>query len=173
MSAALAALRAHPLHRSVFLRATNNNTLLRPWLPRHADTGEPRRRNFTTPTPGHHPEKPASRPTRKIVASSVVSSTSAPRALPDPGPPPVRHEVQEGTASINMPFNPPGGGPAAAPGGFTFTNSPVLDAILTTAIGLAAGKYQACQYLSPTLIHNVASLRGRHPVREMVQEECP
>ncbi|KJA28908.1 hypothetical protein HYPSUDRAFT_128313 [Hypholoma sublateritium FD-334 SS-4] len=40
-----------------------------------------------------------------------------------------------------MPFNPPGGGPAAAPGGFTFTNSPVLDAILTTAIGLAAGKY--------------------------------
>lgn len=48
-----------------------------------------------------------------------------------------RHEVHEGTATISMPFNPPGGGPNA--GGFTFTNSPVLDAILTTAIGIGAG----------------------------------
>lgn len=173
MSAALAALRAHSLQRSAFLRPTNNRCLLRPWLPRHADAGEPRRRNFTTPTPGHHPGKPASSSTRKKVSSPAVSSTSRPRTPPAPGVSPVRHEVHEGTASINMPFNPPGGGPAAAPGGFTFTNSPVLDAILTTAIGLAAGKYHSCQCLSPSLIHNVASLRGRHLVCEMVQEECP
>lgn len=41
---------------------------------------------------------------------------------------------------MSVPYNPPGGG--AGPGiggtGFTFTNSPVLDAVITTCIGLGA-----------------------------------
>ena len=69
-----------------------------------------------------------------------------PRRIPPRAPtqPQTRHEVQEGTTALNVPFNPPGGGPGGnIPGGggvFTFTKSPILDAILTTALGLAAGK---------------------------------
>ncbi|KAF8633274.1 hypothetical protein AX17_004449 [Amanita inopinata Kibby_2008] len=54
----------------------------------------------------------------------------------DKGP---RHEIQEGTAALHIPFNPPGAGAGAGPGGgsvFPFTNSPLLDAALTTFIGL-------------------------------------
>ncbi|KAF8967970.1 hypothetical protein BDZ97DRAFT_1655931 [Flammula alnicola] len=50
-----------------------------------------------------------------------------------------------------MPFNPPGGGPSAAPKGFTFTNSPVLDAVLTTAIGIGAGKFVPCSFVNQAL----------------------
>jgi hypothetical protein len=57
--------------------------------------------------------------------------------------PQTRHEAHEGTTALNVPFNPPGGGSGGSiPGGggpFTFTNSPILDAMLTTAIGLGAG----------------------------------
>ncbi|KDR75696.1 hypothetical protein GALMADRAFT_495888 [Galerina marginata CBS 339.88] len=63
------------------------------------------------------------------------------RRTPSPTHPQTRHEAQEGTAAISMPFNPPGGGPNIPGGGggaFSFTNSPVLDAMLTTAIGLGA-----------------------------------
>ncbi|KAF8806546.1 hypothetical protein BYT27DRAFT_7233914 [Phlegmacium glaucopus] len=54
--------------------------------------------------------------------------------------PQARHEAHEGTTALNAPYNPPGGGPAGIPGGgaFSFTNSPMLDAMLTTAIGLGA-----------------------------------
>ncbi|KAF9469981.1 hypothetical protein BDZ94DRAFT_1243679 [Collybia nuda] len=53
----------------------------------------------------------------------------------------VHHEVHEGTAAINIPFNPPGAGAGAGIGGsgsvFPLTSSPLLDAALTTIIGLA------------------------------------
>lgn len=54
-----------------------------------------------------------------------------------------RHEVHEGNAAINIPFNPPGGGGGPGIGGsgsvFPLTSSPFLDAALTTIIGLGMG----------------------------------
>jgi len=49
--------------------------------------------------------------------------------------------VHEGTVALSAPYNPPGGGfsgPGGGGQGFTFTNSPMLDAIITTCIGLGA-----------------------------------
>lgn len=68
-----------------------------------------------------------------------------PRRSHPPTQPQTRHEAHEGTTALNVPFNPPGGGPGGnIPGGsggaFSFTKSPLLDAILTTALGLGAGK---------------------------------
>ena len=56
-----------------------------------------------------------------------------------------RHEAHEGTTNaLNVPLNLPGGGSGGnTPGGggtFSFTKSPILDAMLTAAIGLGAGK---------------------------------
>ncbi|RDB25264.1 hypothetical protein Hypma_007594 [Hypsizygus marmoreus] len=52
----------------------------------------------------------------------------------------VRHEVHEKTAALSVPFNPPGGGGGPGIGGggsfFPLTSSPLLDAALTTIIGL-------------------------------------
>lgn len=66
---------------------------------------------------------------------------SPPRASTKPQ---TRHEAHEGTTALNVPFNPPGGGPGgnipSGGGAFSFTKSPFLDAMLTTAIGLGAGK---------------------------------
>ncbi|KAJ3815817.1 hypothetical protein F5876DRAFT_71596 [Lentinula aff. lateritia] len=54
-----------------------------------------------------------------------------------------RHEVQERSEAINIPFNPPGGGGGPGPGGsggsFQFTGSPFFDATLTTFVGLGVG----------------------------------
>ncbi|KAJ3936992.1 MAG: hypothetical protein NXY57DRAFT_983294 [Lentinula lateritia] len=51
-----------------------------------------------------------------------------------------KHEVQERSEAINIPFNPPGGGGGPGPGGsggsFQFTGSPFFDATLTTLVGL-------------------------------------
>ncbi|KAJ3857627.1 hypothetical protein EV368DRAFT_77534 [Lentinula lateritia] len=56
---------------------------------------------------------------------------------------PARHEVQERSEAINIPFNPPGGGGGPGPGGsggsFQFTGSPFFDATLTTLVGLGVG----------------------------------
>lgn len=56
----------------------------------------------------------------------------------------VHHEVHEGSVAINIPFNPPGGGAGPGLGGsgsvFPLTNSPLLDAALTTIIGLGMGE---------------------------------
>jgi hypothetical protein len=56
----------------------------------------------------------------------------------------VHHEVHEGTVAINIPYNPPGGGAGPGLGGsgsvFPLTNSPLLDAALTTIIGLGMGE---------------------------------
>ena len=57
--------------------------------------------------------------------------------------PQTRHEAQEGTTALNVPFNPPGGGSGGGNipgGGGAFTKSPILDAILATALGLGAGE---------------------------------
>lgn len=77
------------------------------------------------------------------------NSPSPPRAHTEPQ---TRHEAHEGTTALNVPFNPPGGGPGGStPGGggaFTFTNYPILDAMLTTAIGLGAGKSISTAHLT-------------------------
>ena len=55
----------------------------------------------------------------------------------------VRHEVNKETTTLNVPPNPLGGGSGGSmPGGgaLSFTSHPILDALLTTAIGLGAGK---------------------------------
>ncbi|KAF9047399.1 hypothetical protein BJ165DRAFT_1403124 [Panaeolus papilionaceus] len=55
-----------------------------------------------------------------------------------------RHEIHEGTIALNIPYNPPGGGVGpnipggGGGGGGSFTSSPMLDAILTTVVGLGA-----------------------------------
>lgn len=69
---------------------------------------------------------------------------------PTPRMPPLvqpqsRHEIHEGTIALNIPYNPPGGGVGpnipggGGGGGGSFTSSPMLDAILTTVVGLGAG----------------------------------
>ncbi|KAG6857194.1 hypothetical protein H0H87_008259 [Tephrocybe sp. NHM501043] len=78
-------------------------------------------------------------------------SPQAPTPIPKPAQVPgnnlprldghnARHEVHEGSAAVSIPFNPPGGGAGPNIGGtgstFSFTNSPLLDAALTTIIGL-------------------------------------
>lgn len=82
-----------------------------------------------------------------------------PRSPPS-APPQTRHEAHEGTSAINIPYNPPGGGPAGAAAGFTFTNSPVLDAILTTAIGLGAGKFIFCRSIPRITLINLVFVGG-------------
>lgn len=80
-----------------------------------------------------------------------------PRNTPSPQPQ-VRHEAHEGTTVLNVPYNPPGGGPGGSiPGGgaFSFTNSPILDAMLTTAIGLGAGKRICLTHLTTLAQHKV------------------
>jgi len=72
-----------------------------------------------------------------------TKSTSNPRKPKKHSPTPAnaRHEVHEGTETLNVPFNPPGGGPTGPGGGFSFsfTKFPLFDALLTTFIGLGAG----------------------------------
>jgi len=83
-------------------------------------------------TPGNVPKTP---PVLKPPSehSAVVKGAPAPR-----------HEVREGNAAINIPLNPPGGGSGPGIGGsgsvFPLTSSPLLDAALTTIVGLGLGK---------------------------------
>lgn len=102
-------------------------------------------RGYTTGQPApqhgsqlHHNHHDKHAPTRSQAVPGIQRTSS-----PVPTPPGARHEVHEGTSALSAPYNPPGGGPSAGPGiggsGFSFTNSPVLDAMITTAIGLGAG----------------------------------
>ena len=106
------------------------------------------RRRYTTTTPpdshrqGRHLHPGAQKPTTPSRPSPSVQPTTS----PIPTPPGARHEVHEGTSVLSVPYNPPGGGPGGGPQGFTFTNSPVLDAILTTCIGLGAGLSNDCLF---------------------------
>ncbi|KAL0570951.1 hypothetical protein V5O48_011008 [Marasmius crinis-equi] len=85
-------------------------------------------RPFSTPTPND----PDSAPTRKSQPQHRVSPNATSHSA--------RHEVHEGSESINIPFNPPGGGAGPNIGGtgssFSITRSPMMDAALTTIIGL-------------------------------------
>lgn len=116
------------LPRSYARQYTTNNTLLESPSPQ---TVTPPRRN---------PPRTATHQQARHEAR-VRSRRSPPHV---PTQPQTRHEAHEGTAALNVPFNPPGGGPGAnipgGGGGLTFTRSPFLDAMLTTAIGLGAGK---------------------------------
>ena len=87
-----------------------------------------------------------------------------------------RHEVQEGTVAVNLPFNPPGGPPTpnipiqpeGPEGG---GRHPLADAALTTVVGLGLGgslrMRRSAQSYPPR------SLRRRYRLRLVVQEECP
>lgn len=89
-------------------------------------TQGPQRPSATSASPPSPPKKPvAAAPAKKL--PHVDGHT-------------VRHEVHEGTAAMSIPFNPPGGGGGPGVGGsgslFPITNSPLIDAALTTLIGL-------------------------------------
>ncbi|PPQ87484.1 hypothetical protein CVT25_008220 [Psilocybe cyanescens] len=118
--------------------------------------------NGTTPPNRRNKDPTASpkKPTHTQPRPPHVSHTPSPTTFEYPQ---TRHEVHEGTASISMPFNPPGGGPSGpgAGGGFSFTNSPVLDAILTTAIGLSAGKssFRVPIPLSPVFLGGIVYVK--------------
>ncbi|KAG2015592.1 hypothetical protein CC2G_008849 [Coprinopsis cinerea AmutBmut pab1-1] len=100
--------------------------------------------NSSGSSPGpHHHKQSATKSVAPKPSPNVQKSTS-----PVPTPPGARHEVHEGTAALSAPYNPPGGGgPGAGGGGFTFTNSPVLDAVLTTFIGLGAVFFGGIAYM--------------------------
>ncbi|SJK97828.1 uncharacterized protein ARMOST_01083 [Armillaria ostoyae] len=78
--------------------------------------------------------------TQKTRPKSSPSVKVTPRGPPSAVPGrQARHEVQEGNAALNVPFNPPGGGGGGGVGGtsvFAFTNNAFLDAALTTVMGL-------------------------------------
>jgi len=119
------------------------------------------------PTPGGVGKRPA--------ASAQQQAQHAPPAIPHSPPltpPQARHEAHEGTSAINIPYNPPGGGPGAGPGGGGrggFTQSPSLDALLTTAVGLSAGAFVFdLQHVSAKLTED-ASFLGGHRLCQMVQ----
>ncbi|KAF8911485.1 hypothetical protein CPB84DRAFT_920164 [Gymnopilus junonius] len=103
----------------------------------HTHTAAFRVRYHTTPPKPNPPDEPLVPPPSPPTTEQPFP---APQPPPSPSPPPqTQHEVQERTSSINMPFNPPGSSPGGGGGGgFTFTKSPILDAMLTTAIGLGA-----------------------------------
>lgn len=95
-----------------------------------------RRRPYTTTTTtNNNLEIPAPRAPQNPQSSS-------PAQLQAP------HGTHERTTALNVPINPPGGPGGSTPGGgtFTFTNSPILDGMITTAIGLGAGK-TICQHI--------------------------
>uniref|UniRef100_A0A0W0F152 AAA protein C-terminal winged helix domain-containing protein n=1 Tax=Moniliophthora roreri TaxID=221103 RepID=A0A0W0F152_MONRR len=81
-------------------------------------------RSYSTPASKDPPDS-------NVIKKPLV--TPHPAALP-------RHEVHEGSESISIPFNPPGAGGGPNVGGTgsdrPITRSPLLDAALTTVIGL-------------------------------------
>ena len=120
-----------------------------------------------TPEPRHPPTEPQ----RQRHKAHVTPRQSPPHP---PTQPETRHEAQEGTTALNVPYNPPGGGPGGnTPGGggggaYTFTKSPILDAILATALGLGAGNGIA-QHIWLILL-KYFSFRWRCRLRQMVQD---
>lgn len=85
-----------------------------------------------------------------------------------------RREAHEGTIALNVPFSPPGGPGGNTPGGggaFTFTKSPLLDAMLTAAIGLGAGKSIAQHTELVLLSIFLLSFHWRRRLRQMVQDK--
>lgn len=83
------------------------------------------------------PHDPINKPVAKSVQAHKESQHESTRPQP-------KHEAHEKSLYINVPFNPPGGGGGAGPGGsggsFSITNSPLMDAALTTFIGLGLGE---------------------------------
>ncbi|KAF9012512.1 hypothetical protein BDQ17DRAFT_707274 [Cyathus striatus] len=98
----------------------------------------PRPRFYTTKRKGTTLQPHVQTQSKPVAKEQSSQSSTPPAAAPTPGAP--RHEAQEGTLTMSVPFNPPGGGGGPGPGGsgstFPTTSSPLRDAILTTSIGL-------------------------------------
>ncbi|KAH9485518.1 hypothetical protein JR316_0002426 [Psilocybe cubensis] len=129
--------------------------------------------NHGTTTPNERNKNVASpkKPTHTTRKQTPVSHIPSPTTFEYPQ---ARHEVHEGTAAISMPFNPPGGGPSGpgtSGGGFSFTNSPVLDAILTTAIGLGAGGIAYVKWYKKNVLDKIedAFAAGYDPALELAK----
>ncbi|CAA7260530.1 unnamed protein product [Cyclocybe aegerita] len=84
------------------------------------------------------PHKAGTTPT-KPPTPKVAKVVPLPHSPPQT-PPQARHEAHEGTSALSAPYNPPGGGPniPGSGGSVSFTGTPLLDALLTTAVGLGA-----------------------------------
>jgi len=98
---------------------------------------------YTTQTPSR-PPAPKTPPTQtKRPSASVPYETNVTGRD-------ARHEVHEGNAVLNVPFNPPGAGGGPGIGGTSsaasLTGSALLDAALTTIIGLSMGEYMTTSY---------------------------
>ncbi|KDQ28197.1 hypothetical protein PLEOSDRAFT_1040792 [Pleurotus ostreatus PC15] len=85
---------------------------------------------------------PTSKPTPQAHAHGPAhaSQFASPIKLASATPPSPRHEVHEGTSALSVPFNFPGAGGGSGPGGASTggasTGNPLLDAALTTIVGL-------------------------------------
>jgi len=120
-------------------------------------------RYHTTPI---HNSVTGATPTKK---QPLPKPSPVPRSPPSAAPQ-TRHKAHKGTSAINIHYNPPGGSPAGSAAGFTFTNSPILDAILTTAIGLGAGRFISFCPITQSNIYESSFRRG-YRICNMVQEK--
>lgn len=135
-------LRGSRTPRQAVLRASIlNSALISPSRLRLASQ-LPRGRSYSEGPPSHN-QPSQSHPTPKPHTKPTPTLPKRP-----PPPPPqqstARHEVQEGTSALSVPWNPPGGGGGPGPGGgsiFRITKNPFFDAALTTIVGLAMGVF--------------------------------
>ncbi|PPQ98405.1 hypothetical protein CVT24_004084 [Panaeolus cyanescens] len=130
---------------SLFLRPLVNAGLTQPyasWLIQQRAYVVPSTPPNGTPAQGTGTSRHAAHSHASHNSHTHGRHTKAPTPrIPPITPPQARHEIHEGTAVLNVPYNPPGGGPGPnipGGGGGTFTNSPLLDAMLTTVVGLGA-----------------------------------
>ncbi|PPQ64938.1 hypothetical protein CVT26_015658 [Gymnopilus dilepis] len=125
------------------------------------------------------PDDPPGPPPNPPTTEQPFPAPQPPPAPNPPQPPPqTHHEVHERTSSINMPVAPlnlPGGGGAGGGGGgggpFTFTNSPLLDALLTTAMGLGAGGIAYVKWYKKNVLDKIESAfqAGYDPALELAK----
>ncbi|KAG9221165.1 hypothetical protein CCMSSC00406_0007339 [Pleurotus cornucopiae] len=138
-----------PLTRRIpgaYLRAS----LTRAYTPGSNSSSSGQRPTTVHPHAAHAANKPITKPkvppTSKPTphahahAPAHASQFASPIKLASATPPSPRHEVHEGTSALSVPFNFPGAGGGPGPGGASTggasTGNPLLDAALTTIVGL-------------------------------------
>ncbi|KAF7428731.1 hypothetical protein PC9H_007961 [Pleurotus ostreatus] len=138
-----------PLTRRIpgaYLRAS----LTRAYTPGSNSSSSGQRPTTVHPHAAHAANKPITKP--KVPPTSKptphahahgpahASQFASPIKLASATPPSPRHEVHEGTSALSVPFNFPGAGGGSGPGGASTggasTGNPLLDAALTTIVGL-------------------------------------